>query len=434
VPGLIRSSLKLAASLISAAIVVVFPADAQTAQQRAVSVSVDKPIALVDASLRIRVLGLAPYQVATISATTRDARARRWVSKASFRANEHGTIDLAHQAPLTGSYRGNAAMGLFWSMLPVATSQNELFVPAGKDELVTLSVRVAGRVAAQRAVLRKLVGSGVIERDIRLGAAGFYGDFFVPAHPRRRNPGVLVFGGSGGGLDTSSQAALLASRGFPALALAYFGEPGLPQSLSRIPLDYFVRALQWLQRQEEVDPERLVVEGSSRGSEAALLLGVHYPALVHAVIALVPSNAAICSFPRCDGPAWLLHGTALPYTHDFDNPHPADNPAAVIQVERIRGPLFLDCGGADRVWVSCAYAQAIVARLVAHHVGFRHVLLRFPAAGHEIGYPLPYLPGRFAATEGRTPDANPRAQSRIWPKLLGFLASVSMERRRALPP
>jgi hypothetical protein len=131
------------------------------------------------------------------------------------------------------------------------------------------------------------------------------------------------------------------------------------------------------------------------------LLGVCYPKLVHAVVALVPSNVAICSFPDCTRPAWLLHGAPLPYTSQFNDPHPTDDPRAVIPVERIHCPIFLACGGADTVWVSCPYAHAIVARRRAHNTRARSILLAFREAGHEVGYPVPYLPGRYAATQGR---------------------------------
>ena len=43
-----------------------------------------------------------------------------------------------------------------------------------------------------------------------------------------------MFGGSEGGLSgvVIEAAALLAARGYPALALAYFHEPGLPPTLT----------------------------------------------------------------------------------------------------------------------------------------------------------------------------------------------------------
>src|SRR5262249_41295890 len=212
-------------------------------------------------------------------------------------------------------------------------------------------------MAPRRRIIRELFARGVSEHDERPNDTGFYGDLFLPAHPGDPRPGVLVFAGSDGGLTTTEEAALLASHGYPALALAYFGEPGLPAALSEIPLDYFATALRWLREQPGVDPTKLVVQGASRGSEAALLLGVYFHQLVQAVVALVPSNVALCSFPDCTRSAWLLHGVPLPYTRQFDDPNPSDDPSAAIPVERIQGPILLACGGADTVWVSCPYAR-----------------------------------------------------------------------------
>src|SRR4029453_15093087 len=72
-------------------------------------------------------------------------------------------------------------------------------------------------------------------------------------------PRVLVFSGSAGGLTTSFAAALLAAHGYPSLALAYFKTPGLPQTLSSIPLEYFTSALEELRAQP----------GGERGCAAA---------------------------------------------------------------------------------------------------------------------------------------------------------------------
>jgi dienelactone hydrolase len=236
---------------------------------------------------------------------------------------------------------------------------------------------------------------------------------------------VLLFGGSEGGLAVTHEASLLAARGYPTLALAYFDEPGLPKDLARIPLEYFARALRWLGKQPGVDSTKLVVAGISRGSEAAQLLGVHYPQLVHAVVALVPSNAPVCGIPpytgqnvlRCLGPAWTFLGKGIPYSH-FAAPYATPQ----IPDERIDGPVFLDCGGQDALWPSCLMAQAIVSRLRSH--GFRHAvtLLDYPDAGHGVGSLFPYDPAHFPT--GGTPDADQRGRAAGWPRLLAFLSTL----------
>ena len=119
---------------------------------------------------------------------------------------------------------------------------------------------------------------------------------------------------------------------------------------------------------------------------------MYYPSLVHAVIGSVPSNAANCSYPSCAGPAWTLHGKPLPYTHDYDDPSPPDDPAAVIPDQRINGPVFLDCGEDDQAWTSCPYGQAIVNLLDDHHDQWPHVLYPYPEAGHGVGSLVPYEP------------------------------------------
>ena len=120
---------------------------------------------------------------------------------------------------------------------------------------------------------------------------------------------MLEFGGSEGGLSVV-MSRVLAAHGYPSLALAYFKEPGLPQGLARIPLEYFATALRALRAAPNVDPRHVLVAGVSRGSEAALLLGVHYPQLVDGVLAGVPSSVANVGYPDTSSPAWTLAGRA----------------------------------------------------------------------------------------------------------------------------
>ena len=115
----------------------------------------------------------------------------------------------------------------------------------------------------------------------------------------RRGP---ARGGAGAGWlrgrHAPRRAAWLASHGYVALALCYFRCEGRPNTLLRIPLEYFQQALGWLIQRPEVDPQRLAVMGTSRGGELPCNSGSMFAAL-KAVVAYVPANVrypAGCGF------------------------------------------------------------------------------------------------------------------------------------------
>jgi pimeloyl-ACP methyl ester carboxylesterase len=297
-------------------------------------------------------------------------------------------------------------------------SVGAFFVWSGsRQPSLRVEVLANGRLLASRAIRRRL--PHVEQRGLVVARAGFYGRYYAPPARHPRGVPVLVFGGSEGGLSFQLLASVLALRGHPTLALAYFNAPGLPPTLSRIPLEYFARAIRWLRDRPEAGGRRVVLIGVSRGSEAAQLLGVHYPGLVGAVVAAVPSNSAICDLPSCSGPAWTFHGRAVPYTAQFNFTQPDDNPAAVIPVERIRAPLLVVCGGRDTVWRSCAYMHAIVARRRRFGRSSRDLVFSYPDAGHFVGSLLPYVV--VAPRWLNFKPADERAREQLWPHVLLFL-------------
>src|SRR5262249_50058039 len=132
-------------------------------------------------------------------------------------------------------------------------------------------------------------------------------------------PGVLVLGGSEGGYP-DEDAALLASHGFTALSVAYFGIDGGRKELAEIPIELFQRALDWLARQAAVDSSKLAVLGTSKGAEAALLLAARN-SRVKAVVAYAPSSIAwscICSSDTLG--SWTLGGAAIPFGRPAQDP------------------------------------------------------------------------------------------------------------------
>ncbi len=388
-------------------------------------VHADPSDSLADQPVALSVSKLAPHETVSIALQSTDADGVHWASSARFRADADGVVDLTRSRSLGGSYQGVWGMGLVASLRTTGDDPAGGYVwfdtgPSRFD----VTVRARGRVVAKASFERSWSSKRLTHRELTVGSAGFVGDYFAPSSADPATA-VLVFGGSEGGLSTALLASRLAADGYPSLALAYFRAPGLPQSLTNIPLEYFRRALTWLAARPEVAPRRIVVLGGSRGSEAATLLGVHYPRLVHGVVALVPSSVVICGIAGagqgggCLGPAWTFRGKPVPYTYQFDDTDPTDVPAAVIPVERIRAPIFLACGGHDATWSSCAYSRAILGRLSRFGSTVRRRLVTEPVAGHSVGAALPYEPGNLKFDTNVPADE--RGREALWPDLLAFL-------------
>jgi dienelactone hydrolase len=389
-----------------------------------VTATVTPRTSLEDQPVDIRVDGLRPKQGVYVTLSSRDAKGVAFTARASFGADSHGVLDLATAKPLAGSsYASVWRMGLLTSMTAPNAPAHTLYWWGGGAMRFRLSVASGGRTIASTSFLRRFSSVRVAVRKLSVARDGFDGQLYVPAGARRR-PAVLAFGGSEGGDDGSWLGNRFAANGIPTLYIGYFHAPGLPDHLVNIPLEYFRRALEWLDRQPSVDPSHVSVYGVSYGTQAALLLGVHYPQLVHGVVALVPSDAVTCGIlgayrkGGCLGSAWTLHGKPLAHTSQFDDPHPVDVPSSVIPVERIHAPVLLACGGQDQVWSSCGYSDAIVQRRRAH--GERTSLYAYPTAGHFVGtLPMVYEPG-WLGNDFYVPG-DERGREALLPHVLAFL-------------
>jgi pimeloyl-ACP methyl ester carboxylesterase len=205
----------------------------------------------------------------------------------------------------------------------------------------------------------------------------------------------------------------LASLGYAALGVGYFGAEGLPPALESVPLEILERDLAWLSGHARVAPGGVVVVGGSRGGELALMLGARFP-IVKGVVAQVPSGYV---WPGTTGEtaAWTWGGEPLPFVPPSEafaelavsseglrgyasTPMFLDAIAlappealelATIPAERIDGPVLLLGASDDQVWPSCELAEVAFARLAGEHAtthGDR--FLCHPDAGHlSVGTP-----------------------------------------------
>jgi dienelactone hydrolase len=373
--------------------------------------------ALVDQPVAILLSGLRPSSTVTLTATTADVQGHRWRSTATFRASSAGIVSVGGSRALTGTYRGIDAMGLFWSMAEVGSTapraQQTLDLPTVST--VRIEAAVAGRNVASTSLTRRWRNADVSLRRTTIAKDGFLGCYWAPPPGSERRPAILEFGGSEGGLHCGP--GLLASHGYPELDLAYFAEPGLPQKLQDVPLEYFQRALRWLAQQPGVDPSRLVAWGISRGGEAAFLLGTTYPQLVHAVVDYVGSSIVYNSPDDPRIPAWTLDGKPIPG-------------GTQIPVDRIAGPVFMVGGWDDRLFGSGSKVESVATELRAHDKR-NFVALTYANAGHTIGAAVPNVPIGWTYFHygvpyplGGTLAGNARAREDSWAKLLAFLGRL----------
>jgi len=304
---------------------------------------------------------------------------------------------------------------------------------------------VGHRPIGSATVTRRPVARTVIRTAVR--DSSVVGVRFTPAGSGL-HAGVIVLGGSEGGVDERT-AALLASHGFATLALAYFGAPGLPPSLVHVPVETVQRALRYLGRQPGVDSTRLALLGTSRGGELALLAGSLFSD-VHAVVGIVPSAVVGAGLAFGAGPVpespWTYHGRPVPFMRfadwmDFTRSGRGwDRIApAVIPVERIHGPVLLVSADDDQLGFSSPLSRIGFDRLRRARRPFRDVWLHYPDAGHLID--VPYLPtANLAQLDtpygvlhfGGTPAGYAHADADSWPRIVGFLAAALRQHRDSL--
>ncbi|WP_286899671.1 acyl-CoA thioester hydrolase/BAAT C-terminal domain-containing protein [Achromobacter sp. UBA2119] len=412
--------------------------------------------ALIDVPRQIRVEHVAPGATVEITALTR-RNGVVWQAQAAYTAGEDGVVDLTREAPVSGDYTGLSPMGLIWAQSPDDGKSREYFNHPVTDALVTDVVARVQGAEARASFTQRLASDGVTRVEVR--EEGLVGTLYLPAGSAPgSHPAVMILNGSGGGIN-EPRAALYASRGYAAFALAYFKAPGLSDYISNTPLEYFQTGLRWLRKKVQPKHDFVAISGQSRGGELVLLLGATFPKEVSAVVAYVPGAVVHSGQNACDpkigreGPTWLLGGKPIPHVWEnnrtatwapFDEgpaPHRHEkailtalqDPDAVararIRVEDIEGPVMLLSGTDDGSWPSSLYSKMVQDKLVEVQHPYPVKWLDYENGGHSILFP--YVPttqlvyahpvsGKIS-TSGGNPKDNARADQESWEGVTSFL-------------
>uniref|UniRef100_A0A914XUK4 Uncharacterized protein n=1 Tax=Plectus sambesii TaxID=2011161 RepID=A0A914XUK4_9BILA len=247
-------------------------------------------IALFDTPVVISAGQLMPKQKITIQAYI-DHASGKFESFARFVADDNGNINLTTAPSIGGSYEGIHPMALF-TTLEQSPGQREglLFAPRRAHQPVIYRFRMLnGHGEANRSdcitetlVERHFLHPAVERREIEIGR--LRGTFFCLKGFTGKQPALIDITGTGGGL-MEHRGALLASKGFAVLSLAYFAYKDLPNTMDQIDLNYFEEAIDWLSGLPNTS-DQLGFVGKSLGGAIAVLAGIRYQKLK----AIVPIN------------------------------------------------------------------------------------------------------------------------------------------------
>jgi pimeloyl-ACP methyl ester carboxylesterase len=199
-------------------------------------------------------------------------------------------------------------------------------------------------------------------------------------------PLLVGFGGAEGRNAWASntwkpQRDRFLAQGYAVLAIAYFGDAGIPAKVDRISLDGVHEAIADAAKNPKINRKCVALIGGSKGAELALLLASFYPD-IKAVVGIAAGSAVFAGHTdTMDTSSFSMNGQQLPFVPVPDSavPHlmeghlrPAwdemvkDKDAmekAAIQVEKINGPVFLLSATQDEFWPSKEMSDAIIARL-----------------------------------------------------------------------
>ncbi|XP_056133190.1 peroxisomal succinyl-coenzyme A thioesterase-like [Lampris incognitus] len=399
--------------------------------------------ALVDERFRVVVENLPPWSPVTLHSLHQSEDRDYWEAYAHYVSNDRGTVTVSEDASVGGTYTGNEAMGLLWSMRPVPGSRKGLRLrkmDIRTPIVVTISV-YKGHVAegfqeqtpmASVVTERWYMAPGVRRIDIR--ERGVKGTLFLPPG-LGPFPGVLDLWGGGGGL-VEYRSSLLASHGFVSMALEYFS-PGQQQEVD---FNYFEKAFSIVQEHPQVMKDRVGMFGLSFGTSVSLTIAA-YSKLVspRCCVCISGSHVYPLNKPLVEIYANInkridkkrLDDQNCVIWRDVILPIPSD-PEEKIDMRRLKCPLLLVNGDDDQNWATVESAEDIAKMM--REAGNEHLLttLTYPNAGHLIE--PPYTP-HFRSSNfivqgsrekvvmlwgGQTkPHAD--AQEDSWEKILAFL-------------
>ncbi|KAL5013583.1 hypothetical protein ScPMuIL_007853 [Solemya velum] len=294
---------------------------------------------------------------------------------------------------------------------------------------------------AKTTISRWYKSRSVTRQPIRVGR--LRGVLFLPPGDRPA-PGVIDLFGMIGGL-VEFRAALLASRGFVVLALAYMGYKDLPP-ICYLNLSYFQEAVDWMSYHPRVQSGGLGVVGVSKGGEIGFVMAQYMPQVKALVTISAPTYYM---FPAVRHPDDKRHEKDVPLDLDllkitdlgyhFNRSYVFANDQ-LIEAWKSDAKILSILGGDDQC-LDIRVHQRLWNTMPTEKKANMEVVT-YPGAGHIIEPPYtPHYPSSYnnimgvSFVWGGTPKPHADAQEKSWRRILQFLNThLQMDSEQTFAP
>jgi len=416
---------------------------------------------LVDDRIKIKVLDLSPNSKLRVSMKMELpwCTGEEFSSYGVFISNRKGEVDLDLAKPVEGTYKSADSMGLIYSLKKSKTEGKNIAENISIDEPIIMNMLFESSIERKEIELKRLFKTeDIIVKHI--SEEKFCGQLFYKE--KSNNKTILILGGSSGDIKAMAiLAAPLASRGFNVLVVPYFASEGLPDKLEKIPLEYFEKIFEWMEKNEIISTKEIFIHGTSKGGELALLLASRYKK-IKKVVAVEPH--AYC-FQALDGmsggknvSSWSYKGESIPYVEVDNNiffeeqkkaiekgipfgfastykksiERAANKENARIEVENSEADILMISGKQDNIWNSYDGCLEILDNLKKNDYKHNVELLTYDEMGHPM--PIPYIipisetlsinmmGGVFSS--GGTIGGNAEGQFKSWKRTIEFFMEL----------
>jgi len=217
---------------------------------------------------------------------------------------------------------------------------------------------------------------------------------------KKKYPIIFLFNGYEGAWRNSTVSLHLQNMGYHVVSIGYYDKAGLSNNLSRVNIDEIKRIMDDYKRYKSVDGEAMGIIGRGKGAELALLMASYYPDIKMVVGISAPhvvfqaSNATLATHS-----SWVHKGKEVDFVaypkfsttalktifrlmrrevndyrdlHDLAIEDDKVVKRALIEVEKIKGDIFLASVKDDKLWDSVFMSQKIMERLKEKEFSHRY--------------------------------------------------------------